>query len=135
MAEEKQEDAINTIVDLTESSKRTSSSVKGSKVKIFRKHPVNGKYVVITEGGDYYLVSTGDLEYSFHWQDIAPNKLSEKPYDWNSEIKEMNLQRSGKPADKKDVLAALYRGGHVAKDSTKGMNDSLWAGGIRQGRK
>lgn len=120
------------VFDLTDTPK-TSSSIKSTKVKIIRKHPIDGNYIVITDNDDFYLVPTEELEYTVHWQDVSPGKLSKKPYDWSSEIKEMKLTKGGKTPDKKDILFCLYRGGHVSKDDTKGINDSLWSGGIRQG--
>jgi hypothetical protein len=79
MAEDKKQEKKEEAVDLTKSTSSISRS--SSKIKLVQKHPVNGKYVVMKESGGFYLVPTEKMDFSFLWQSVSDNVLSEKAPD------------------------------------------------------
>ena len=80
----------------------------GTNVKIINKHPIDGKYIVESETGEFYLIPTEQLEYSYNIQKFKILASTEKPYEFESEL-------VGAGINKALSRKALYQAGIVSK--------------------
>lgn len=117
-------------VDMTV--KDVTSSTVGSEVRIVNKNPREGKYIVIDNAGDFYLVDTGKLEFSYNHQKVSPSSLKDKPYSFDDELKGLNLAKGDKSINKNEAKAVLYYEGIVFKEDAPRMMQALRNRGIRE---
>lgn len=80
----------------------------GQSVTIINKHPIDGKFVVRRGSGEFFLVPTDVMDVSYAPQNVDAKHLTERPYGWTSELKELGMPLL-------EGQKALYQSGFVAE--------------------